>query len=987
METLGWRNGLMRHRLPPQPDEWIDRRMPVRFHFEGVEYAGYAGDTISSALWASGVRLLGRSFKYHRPRGIYSLANHDCNALMEDGTNINIRADITPIKEGANYWAVNTFGGLLRDKAQILDRLSAFLPVGFYYKTFHKPRWLFPFHERQMRRLAGLGTINPNRPRLHTPKAYDFCDVLVIGAGPAGLSAAIAAAERGAQVVLVDENARPGGSLTYQWARDPATREQLRQLLERALSLPHLDIRTSTVAAGYYTDHWIALVDEERLTKMRAQSVVIATGCFEQPAIFGNNDLPGVMLASAAQRLIYRYAVRPFEQAIVLTANSDGYRAALDLHSCCVQVRAVIDLRHEGETSDLQEEVRAAGIRVLAGYAVLYAEPAADKAGITGARICPLGTSGLPQINRAFTIGCDGIAMSVGWAPADGLIYQGGGRMVYSQRLEQFVPAMLPPGMFAAGRVNGIYHLEDQLADGERAGLVAAAHLGLYEGKIPPEPCHDGPPPSHPYPIMVSEDAKCFVDLDEDVQYKDFVHAAQEGFDHVELMKRYSTFGMGPSQGKLSNVNAIRILAKIRGQSIAETGTTTSRPFFHPVPLSHLAGRGFHPHRQTALHSWHAAAGAVFMPAGEWLRPAYYLGGELGAKSREQAISEEVLAVRRGIAMIDVGTLGKIEISGPDAGEFIERIYTARFAKMKIGTSRYGLMCDESGVIIDDGVIARLGQNRFYATTTTTSSGNVYRELQRWALLWGLEVVLVNATGSYCAMNLAGPYSREILQKLTPLDLREEAFPYLGAREGEVLGVPVRLFRVGFVGELGYEIHVPSHSARYLWEGIMEAGRERSIRPFGVEAQRILRLEKAHVIVGQDTDGLTTPREAKMSWAVKMDKPFFVGQRSLQIHEKKPLERVLVGFALPRGYSGPVPQECHLVIENNKIMGRVTSIAYSPTLRRVIGLAYVPPHKEAIGSEFDIRIDDGTLVRATVVETPFYDPENLRQSSEAQPYA
>lgn len=977
----------MTNRLPPQPGEWIDRRLPVRFRFEGVEYTGYAGDTISSALCAHGVRLLGRSFKYHRPRGIYSLANHDCNALLEDGTDINIRADVTPIKEGADYRAANTFGGLLRDKARILDRLSAFFPVGFYYKTFHKPRRLFPFHERQMRRLAGLGTIDRNRPRLRTPKAYDFCDVLVIGAGPAGLSAAIAAAERGARVVVVDENPRPGGSLTYQWAGDTDARELHHQLLERAEGLPNLDIRTSTVAAGYYADHWIALVDEERLTKMRARSVVIATGCFEQPAIFGNNDLPGVMLASAAQRLIYRYAVRPFEQAVVLTANSDGYRAALDLHGCCVQVRAVIDLRRGGEPSELREAVRVAGIRILAGHAVLLAEPSPDQIGISGARICPLGPDGSPQTDRAFTIGCDGIAMSVGWASADGLICQGGGRMVYSERLEQFVPAALPPGLFVAGRVNGVYYLDDQLVDGERAGLAAAAHVGLYEGKLPPEPCHDGPPPSHPYPVVTPDGVKCFVDLDEDVQYKDFVHAAQEGFDHVELMKRYSTFGMGPSQGKLTNVNAIRILAKIRGQTVAETGTTTARPFFHPVPLSHLAGRGFQPHRQTALHGWHAAAGAVFMPAGEWLRPAYYLGRELRVESREQAITEEVLAVRRGVAMIDVGTLGKLEISGPDAGEFIERIYTARFAKMKIGTSRYGLMCDVSGVIIDDGVIARLGQNRFYATTTTTASGNVYRELQRWALIWGMDVVLVNATGAYCAMNLAGPYSREILQGLTSLDLGEEAFPYLGAREGEVLGVPARLLRVGFVGELGYEIHVPSHSARYVWEGLMEAGQERGIRPFGVEAQRILRLEKAHVIVSQDTDGLTTPREAKMTWAVKMDKPFFIGQRSLQILEKKPPERVLVGFALPRGYSGPVPQECHLVIENNEIAGRVTSIAYSPTLRRVIGLAYVRPHKEAVGSEFDIRIDDGRLVRATVVGTPFYDPDNLRQSSEARPHA
>jgi sarcosine oxidase subunit alpha len=972
----------MTSRLPTQPGEWINRRRTLRFRFEGQEYTGYEGDTLSSALLANGVRLLGRSFKYHRPRGVYSLANHDCNVLMQDGSHINMRADVTPLWEGADFYAVNTRGGVRGDRVRFIDRFGAFLPVGFYYKTFHKPRRLFPFYERQMRAMAGLGTIDRNHPRVRTPKRYDFCDLLVIGAGPTGLAAAIAAAEQGAQVVVVDENPHPGGSLLYQWGSDPdaCAAEHLHDLLEKANGLSNLEIRTATMAAGYYSDHLIALVDEKKLTKMRARSVVMATGCFEQPAVFRHNDLPGVMLASAAQRLIRLFAVKPFAKAVMLAANTDGYRAALDLKQAGVLVLAVVDLRSGGEPSEWAQRVAAAKIPVHVGHAIFEALPGGDQGGIRGALICPLDDQGDPERGKGFSLDCDGIAMSVGWAAADGLICQAGGKMSYSDRLHQFVPKTLPEGLFAAGRVNGVYKLSDQIADGARAGLQAAASLEKYRGAIPSEPCHEGPPPSHPYPIFSHPAGKCFVDLDEDVQYKDLVHSAQEGFDSVELMKRYSTYGMGPSQGKTANANAIRVLAKVKGQTINETGTTTSRPFFHPVALSHLAGRGFHPHRHTPMHSRHAAAGAEFMLAGDWLRPAYY---KVAGLSREQAIQAEVLAVRQRAGIIDVGTLGKIEINGPDAGEFIERLYTARFAKMKVGTTRYGLACDETGVIIDDGVVARLAEDRFYVTTTTTASASIYREMQRWAILWGLDVVLVNATGSYGAMNLAGPQSRRILAGLTEIDVSESAFPYLGVREGAVLGVPARLLRVGFVGELGYEIHVPAHSAAHVWDGLMRAGRSSEIRPFGVEAQRVLRLEKGHVIVSQDTDGLTVPREAHMDWAVKLDKPFFVGQRSLKILGTKEIKRTLVGFVLPEDYSGPIPKECHLVIRDGEITGRVTSITFSPTLHQVIGLAYVHPAQSKPGAHVQIRLDDGKMVTATVVPIPFYDPKNLRQTTEA----
>ncbi|HVX11533.1 MAG TPA: FAD-dependent oxidoreductase [Pirellulales bacterium] len=977
--------GSTRRRLPPHPGEWIDRERPIRFRFEGCTYYGLAGDTISSALAANGVRMLGRSFKYHRPRGIYSLANHDVNVLVTDGTRTNLRADVTPVWEGAELTAVNTFGGLQNDLARHTDKAGRFLPVGFYYKTFHKPRKMFPFWERQMRAMAGLGAVDPAAPRLRTPKQYATCDVLVVGAGASGLSAAIAAAERGLRVLLVDEQSRAGGSLVYQGAGHPRAADTLQALLDRAGSLPNLEIRGGTVAAGYYADHWVALVDEHRLVKLRARAVVFATGVYEQPALFRNNDLPGVMLASAAQRLMHLYAVKPFDRPIVLAANTEGYRAALDMRQHGIAVRMLVDLRPTGEPTGLGRRVAEAGIPISSGHAVYEANQGGEATGIDGVTVCPLGADGQPIVRGGERIACDGLVMSVGWAPADSLFCQARGKMKYARALEQFVPGAVTPGIFVCGRLNGLFDVDRRQSDGRRAGSAAAdwcenpSGFGATAPVAAGSPVEEVPaPPSHAYPVIEHPSGKIFVDLDEDVQLKDIEHAVQEGFDGVELLKRYSTFGMGPSQGKIANTNTIRVLARLRGQSMEETGAPTARPFVHPVPLSHLAGRGFHVRRETALHARHRAAGAQFMPAGDWLRPAYYATNGL---ARERAIVGEVEAVRQRAGLIDVGTLGKLEIAGPDAAEFLERIYTGRFARMKTGTTRYGLMCDESGVVIDDGVIGRLAEDRFYVTTTTTASGSVYREMQRWALIWRLNVVLANVTGAFAAMNLAGPQARTILSALGDIDTSERAFPYLGLRETDILGVPCRILRTGFVGEVGYEIHAPAQWAIRLWDGMLQAGSQSGIRPFGVEAQRVLRLEKGHVIVGQDTDGLTTPYEAGMAWAVKDDKPFFIGGRSLRIiAEKKPLKRQLVGFTLPPQHTGPLPSECHLVIDRGEIAGRVTSIVHSPTLRQAIGLAYVRPAQAQPGTRFQIRGEGGRMIEATVVELPFYDRSNARQT-------
>jgi len=1012
----------MSERLPPISGEWIDRHQPISFTFEGDRIQAYAGDTITSALWASGRKVLGRSFKYHRPRGILSFANHDVNGLVQDGQRLNVRADVTPVESGMALSAVNTDGGVRGDRRSILNAFAPFLPVGFYYKAFHNKQ-LFPFWERVIRNISGLGQLDVTTPHIRTAKRYDFCDVLVIGAGVSGLSAALAAAEAGADVVIVDENARAGGAGGYQLGGEGSRAEQTNALVNAVQQHDRIRLYTETLAAAYYTDHWVPLVDGDRLTKMRAKAVIMANGAYEQPAVFRNNDLPGVMLASAAQRLMYRYAVKPMNRAVVLTANSDGYRAALDLAEQGVEVAAIVDLRSACTANSITQALQSKGIPILANHCIYEAKGNSAKDGVASAVVCPLDVDGKPVVDGKWAIACDGILMSVGWAPAANLLYQAGTKMRFDDHLQQFVPDQLPDGVFACGRVNGVYEFEQKLVDGERAGKGAIAYLKAEgsgsassptgqrvggkaegrgqeaggkaegrgqraEGENHPHTLHPTPhtlhptphtppeSPSHPYPFIHHPQGKNFVDFDEDLQYKDFPNAVQEGFNNIELLKRFTTIGMGPSQGKHSNMNALRILARIIGKTPGEVGTTTARPFFHPVPMSHLAGRGFSPERYTPLHSRHVALNAKFMLAGIWRRPEYY--AQTG-KSREVCIRAEVEAVRTRVGLIDVGTLGKLELRGPDAAHVLERVYTGRYTNLKVGMSRYALMLDEAGVVIDDGVIARLGEEHFYFTTTTSGAAAIYRELSRLNTMWQMDCGLVNLTGARSAINLAGPYAREVLAKLTNLDLSGSAFPYLGVREGAIAHIPALLMRVGFVGEWGYEIHVAAESAPALWDALMEAGKPFGIQPFGVEAQRLLRLEKGHLIVGQDTDGLTTPREANLGWAVKSDKPFFIGQRSLQAMAKRPLKQILVGFMLDANFQGTPPQECHLVIANNDIAGRVTSIAFSPTLKRYIGLAYVKPELAELGSPIAIRLSDRTLITATISPTPFYDPENMRQ--------
>ena len=961
-------------RLSEPFGSFIDRSQTVSFRFEGEQVSGYRGDTIASALLANGITTMSRSFKYHRPRGVLSMCGHDSNTMVRVGQKPNALADCVAIEAGLEVQAQNYWGSLESDRLAMIGHVSRFLPVGFYYKAFYKPRWAWPLWAKLIRRVAGLGTVDLATPHGYYDKKYLFAEVTVIGAGPAGMAAALEAAKAGAKVLLVDENAKIGGALGY--ARFDGAGEhggKIRvDLVAEIADEKNIRVMTDTMCTGWYSDNWLPLIKDNRLYKLRAGSLVVATGCYEQPLIFHNNDLPGIMLGSAAQRLIRLYGVKPGKRAVVATANRDGYGVALDLLDAGAEVACVVDVRSNPPEDEMSMALMHRHVPVLVGSTLREAVAAPGGAGVREVRIADI-ESAERAARRYDSFSCDIIAMSGSYAPAASLLHQAGGRVSLHNSGGGFSVHDLPTHIAAAGSVAGTQSLDYVLAEGKDAGRQAARDAGFKVATASePRPAE---PEAFAWPIIGHTKGKDFVDFDEDLQTKDIENALTEGYQHIQLLKRFTTNGMGPSQGRHSTLPAIRLAARRTGASLDETGSTTSRPPIGPLTMGHLAGRSFEPVRYTAMHFRHLERGAKMMPAGAWMRPEYY--GD--ARNKLESIAAEARNVRENVGIIDVSTLGGLEIRGPDAAEFLNRMYTFAYLKQPVGRSRYVLMTDESGVIVDDGVACRIHDDHFYVTATTSGVDGVYRTMLWHNTQWRLKVDITHVSASYAGVNIAGPKSREVVDKLCDdVDLSSEEFPYMGVRHGHVAGIPALFLRVGFVGELGYELHVPASQGEALWDALMKAGAAAGIRPFGVEAQRLLRLEKGHIIISQDTDGLTTPHEADMAWAISRKKPYYVGMRSVSIQEASGLTRKLVGFEISDSEITQ-PKECHLVIRGNTITGRVTSVVRSPTLGKVIGLAYVAPDQAEPGSKIGIKVDGGEMVQAKVVKLPFYDPDGERQ--------
>jgi sarcosine oxidase subunit alpha len=863
-------------RLPPQPNEQIDRSAELIFSFEGKPVTAFAGDTIGSALYAGGRRIFSRSFKYHRPRGLLCCSGGCANCLMEVDGVPNVRVCVERARAGAQVRAQNVRGSLERDLLSVVDKIGGpFTPVGFYYRTMIRPRRLWPYYERFLRSVAGLGRLDKHARRTNR---YDVehrhVDVLVVGGGHAGVEAARRHARAGRRVVVVDER---GGE-------NPGS---------------DFELVAPARAIGIYEGGLVPVDAGGILYRFRADHIVLATGTIEQPLLFPGNDLVGVVLPEAVRRLVEDWALKPAERAVVIAADDRGLDTTDVLERAGVVVVAAIDLR-DAQPTRIEAKGRRGRLRSV----------------VVG--------------DREFA--CDLLVASGTPQPAYSLLAQAGARVEYDRRRGIFLPTELPANVEAVGSVAG------ELGS---AAIPAASFDG-----------HKG---------------RCFVCLCEDVTEKDVKRAIAEGFDSIELAKRYTTVTMGPCQGRLCHLASIRLFAREQETGPDSIGTTTARPPWAPVSLGLLAGRGHEPAKRTSIHHRHKEAGATMMWTGAWRRPHSY--GDPAAEARH---------VHEAVGLIDVSTLGKLLVQGPEAAAFLEMLYPNRFGDMKTGRIRYGVLETDAGRIMDDGTIGRLSDDQYYVTTTSTGADTVIEWFEWWNAVWGMDVEIVNLTGALAAVNIAGPRARELLARVTDIDVSNESIAYLDAREALVAGVPSLLLRIGFVGELGYELHFPSPYGEYLWDTLLERGADLDIRPFGLEPQRILRLEKMHILVGQDTDSESNVLEAGMPWIAKLDKENdFVGKWALEHVRERGFREQLVGFEMD---DGVVPAEGGQIVADGSAAGRVTSARLSPQLGRVIGMAWVRSDLASEDGELRVKMN-GNLETARVRLKPFFDPDGERLRS------
>ena len=893
--------------------------------------------------------------KYHRPRGVMTADYWDPNTTVQVGTEPNVRAGHRLLTEGIDVRPQNVWPSLDLDVKAANGLVGRFLSAGFYYKTFIKPQALWPLYENVLARFAPGGTVDLDTPHGYHDKRYTHPDVVVAGGGPAGLAAAITAAEAGADVLLVEHTHHLGGHLRWGSDHDRSIADELEGTARRA----GVEILLDSTVTGRYADNWVAIAQRshptvvERLIKARAKVLVVAPGLIERPYVFAGNDLPGVMLSGAVRRLVNLYAVQPGERAVVLTANEEGDATVADLERVGVEVAKVIDAR-QGQT------VEAA----------------------TG----PSKRLASVSLGDGSEIEADLLVIAIGWTAPTSLLNMAGDRPHYDAGAARFFPTAPPDNVLATGGIAGDGSLDELIAHGGATGTLAAARATVVGHRLQdrtirattvvgPEP--DWPPDDRapltraPHPEMYRSSTHGMVDWSEDVSSKDLVGAAAEGFDSVELIKRFTTVTMGPNQGKLETVNTVAVLAEARGETIEEVGTTVWRPPYAPISLGALAGRVFEPVRLSSIHGWHVDHHMTPILAGEWIRPEHY--GDPGA---------EVTNVRTNVGITDVTPLGKLDLRGPDVAKLLNLLYTNKWSKLLVGGVRYGIMCAEDGVVLDDGVTGRLSDDHYLMTTTSSGAGGVWQWIEMWLQTehrdWQVHVAPV--TTGLTSINVAGPASRELLGRLVhDVDLDPESFAYMQVRTGTVAGVAdCIMWRIGFTGELSFELHVPAGYGLHVWEQLLDRGADLGVAPFGLEAQRIMRLEKGHFIVGQDTDGLTNAFTTGLSGLIRLDKDDFAGLPELAWAAGGDHPRLV---AIQPTDPQVVPDEACQILRpgTGKIVGRITSSRFSPTLDRSICLGQVAPEFAEPGTVLTIRLCDGSDATARVMEHhAHFDPEGAR---------
>ncbi len=984
----------------------VDRSKRLPFTFDGKSFTGCQGDTLASALIANGVHLTGRSFKYHRPRGVVTAGAEEPNAIVTVSrdtarTTPNLRATEVELYDGLASESQNRWPSLERDARVVNDFLSPVFVSGFYYKTFMWPASFWKsVYEPNIRAAAGFGKAPTEPDPDWYQNRYAHCDVLVIGAGPAGLAAALSATEAGARVIVCDEQAEMGGALLHEATASVDGKTPIEWMTSMIMALALKDNVTllpRTQAFGYFADNFVALCERvtdhlasphpdmprERMWQVRAKQVVIATGAIERPLVFPENDRPGIMLADSARCYANRYGARPGTRAVVVTACDSAYRAALDLKRAGVEIATIADLR--AEPGAVAEEAREHGIEVQPHTTIVGTK---GRLRVHTAELGRIGANG--EVWSGDAVPCDLVLMSAGWTPSVHMFSQSRGKLAFDVDRQIFVPGKAGERQVSAGACNGTFDLAAAIDEGYAAGAAATAATGIKTAPAKTATVDKGGSLAGHFagaaPHNRGETVRAFVDFQHDVTSKDVKLAIREGFQSIEHVKRYTTTGMATDQGKTSNINALAIVSSILDRPIPDVGLTTFRMPYTPVTFGALAGtaRGelLDPVRRTPMHHWEEDKGAVFEDVGQWKRAWYY---PKSGEDMHKAVDRECVTVRSSVGLFDASTLGKIEVVGPDAAEFMNRMYINAWTRLQPGRCRYGIMCRDDGFVYDDGVIARLAEDRFHVTTTTGGAPRVLAFMEdylqtEWA---DLKVWLTSTTEQWAVLAVQGPKAREVIAPLVDdIDLSDEALPHMAVRDGHIAGVPTRLFRVSFTGELGYEINVPADHGRAVWERVWAEVEKHDGCVYGTETMHVLRAEKGYIIVGQDTDGTLTPDEAGVGWAIGKKKPDFVGKRGLYRPDLVlPDRKQIVGLAINDNKT-LLEEGAQITADaapetGSHALGHVTSAYWSANLDRPIALAMVEAGRARMGETLYVPMPTGAIP-VTVTDPVFFDKEGAR---------
>jgi sarcosine oxidase subunit alpha len=987
----------------------------INFTFNGKPYQGFAGDSLASALLANGVNVVGRSFKYARPRGIVGHGMEEPNGIMQLGSGAatvpNLKVTQIELYEGLEASSVNGWPSVNYDVMSWLGAFGRLMPPGFYYKTFMYPQKLWMTYEHFIRKAAGLG----KSPVEDDPDSYDtinqHCDVLVVGAGPSGLMAALEAGLAGARVIIADEQSEFGGTLLASNEKfdSQSANDWLVAIFSQLSSLRNVKCLTRSTVFGYYDHNFLTILERctdhlgitassgprQYMHKVRAKQVVLATGAFERPLVFAHNDIPGVMQASSVSTYINRFSVAPGNKLVLATSNDNAYRTAIDWHNAGREVVAIIDSRYS-PNGDLVVKAESMGIKIYDGHGLIEARGGKR---VKSALIAPLSIGGTEVIGAVSQLACDLIATSGGWSAAVHLSSHTGAKPVWDEEIVSFRPGDSKQQERSVGACKGTFGSHDGLVEGAIGGARAAHCAGFGDGTVKtsiPNIIQVREQPQQalflvPHTKPTSRAPSQFVDFQLDVSASAIELAVLEGFESVEHVKRYTALGFGTDQGKLGNINGMAILANALGQTISQTGTTIFRPSYTPTTFGAIAGRGirelFDPERYTAMHRWHQEQGAKFEDVGQWKRPWYFPQGN---ESMQESVNRECLAVRNSVGILDASTLGKIDIQGPDAAEFITRIYTNSFLQLSPGRCRYGVMLKEDGMIFDDGVCACISDNHYLMFTTTGGAAGVLAWLELWQQTeWPeLQVYFTSVTDHWATATISGPNARNVITKVCDdIDFSAENFGFMEWRDGNIADVAARVFRISFTGELSYEVNVSANYGHHVWEKLIEAGAEFNITPYGTESMHVLRAEKGFIIVGQDTDGSMTPADMNMDWVIGENKSFsFIGKRSLRRSDSVRANRKqLVGLktidpltVLPEGSQIVNDPEQAIPMD---MQGHVTSSYYSANMGRSIAMAVIKGGADRMGDIVYCPSADGTNAAAQIVSHVFYDPAGERQNA------